>query len=142
MAGPPFPEYLPKLKDAFPATVVMMPVMASTLGKGAVDLSTGTGVREYCFGIGCSTSDYSAWRLFRLAMISYLLELGCGSVWRSMVTVWGGFGSDYSVPSTPRPLIGTYSYLLTYLLTYLLELGWGSVWLIRCCSHLADYVVE
>ena len=34
-----------------------------------------------------------------------------------MVTVWGGFGPDHTVPSTPRPLTGTYSYLLTYLLT-------------------------
>ena len=32
-----------------------------------------------------------------------------------MVTVWGGFGPDHTVPSTPRPLTGTYSYLLTYL---------------------------
>ena len=31
------------------------------------------------------------------------------------VTVWGGFGPDHAVPSTPRPLTGTYSYLLTYL---------------------------
>ena len=35
---------------------------------------------------------------------------------RSMV--WGGFGPDHTVPSTPRPLTGTYNYLLTYLLTY------------------------
>ena len=28
--------------------------------------------------------------------------------------MWGGFdGPDHTVPSTPRPLIGTYSYLLT-----------------------------
>ena len=35
-----------------------------------------------------------------------------------MVTVWGGFGPDHTVPSTSRPLTGTYSFLLTYLLTY------------------------
>jgi hypothetical protein len=35
-----------------------------------------------------------------------------------MVTVWGGFGPDHTVPSTPRPLTGTYSYLLTYLHQY------------------------
>ena len=33
----------------------------------------------------------------------------------SQVTVWGGFGPDHTVPSTPRPLTGTYSYLLTHL---------------------------
>ena len=31
--------------------------------------------------------------------------------------VWGGFGPDHTVPSTTRPLTGTYSYLLAYLLT-------------------------
>ena len=37
----------------------------------------------------------------------------------NMVTVWGGFGPDRTVPSTPHPLTGTYSYLLAYLLAYL-----------------------
>ena len=32
-----------------------------------------------------------------------------------MVTVWVGLGPDHYFPSTPRPLTGTYSYLLTVL---------------------------
>ena len=42
-----------------------------------------------------------------------LPALGISSL---VVTVWGGFGPDHTaVPSTPRPLTGTYSYLLTYI---------------------------
>ena len=35
-------------------------------------------------------------------------------VWGPMVAVWGGFGPDHTVPSTLRPLTGTYSYILPY----------------------------
>ena len=49
---------------------------------------------EYC----CVTS--------RVTTIQFLI---------AMVTVWGGFGPDHAVPSTLRPLTGTYILLLTYL---------------------------
>ena len=37
-AGPPSPEYWPSPMDALPATVVMMPVMASTWERGIISL--------------------------------------------------------------------------------------------------------
>ena len=40
---------------------------------------------------------------------------GFGPVCGGFGPVCGGFGPDHTVPSTPRPLTGAYSYLLTYL---------------------------